>query len=304
MRDKLLCFYYSADKSIYMREYKNGKWSRAVCVISDARKHYFVTNEENISVISQENGGNIMLCVQNGEHFANNVILEGRGMSPPDMRMSKIGDMIIYNLPNGREQTLVLQKQNAGKWEHSVMIDGFIPFTDCIYRISELSGGRLLLVYRKNNMKQLVGFRILDKNGNIGDFKTVYSASGFIPDCSFIEDNGYIHFVLAVKGRMSTKLVYVLAAEEGAGNSGSVLWEGSNIDCVSIRKQNDKLIVNHSAGSRFYTFISGEKGFKGQDLKRVNTAQKKAYIINGAGINDMIVQKDRPYDIDVSVFAK
>lgn len=304
MNDMLVCFYRGADKSIYSRIYQNGKWSRAVCVISDARARYSVVNEDNLSIICQETAGNIVLCEKKDSGFENNVILEGRGMSPPDMRMIKNGDMILYNLPNGREQTLVLQMQKNGRWERSVMIDGFIPFNDCVFRTARLSGDRLLLVYRKNTSKQLLGFRIADKNGNIGDFKTIYAASGIVTDCSFAEHNGYIHFVFTVKGRLSARLVYVLAAQQAAENGGTVLWEGNNIECASICVQNDRLIVNHCAGNRLYTFISGENGFKGSDMKRTAGAMKKAYVLNAVGINDIIVPRDRPYDIDISVFEK
>ena len=304
MRDMLVCFYYGADKSIYSRVYQNGKWSRAVCVMSDARSRYSVIYEDNLSVISQETDGNIVLCTQNGDTYKNNVILESRGIAPPDMRMVKIGDMIIYNIKNGREHTLVMQEQKNGKWERSVMIDGFIPFSDCVFRTAALSGGKIMLVYRKNTSKQLLGFRIIDKNGNLGDFKTVFASNGIITDCSFAEDNGYIHFAFTSKNRISTKLMYVLAAEQAAENGGSVIWEGNNIEWASVRKQSDKIIIDHSTGNREYTFLSGENGFKGSDLKRTNGMMKKAYVINGNGINDIIVPKDRPYDVDISVFSK
>lgn len=73
---------------------------------------------------------------------------------------------------------------------------------------------------------------------------------------------------------------------------------------VSVSIKNNTLTVKHGAGGRVYTFVNGEKGFKGTDVKRMNTPLKKAYVINGAGINDVIVPKDRPYDVDIAVFKK
>ena len=84
----------------------------------------------------------------------------------------------------------------------------------------------------------------------------------------------------------------------------SYLWESNNIDMVSVSIKNNTLTVKHGAGGRVYTFVNGEKGFKGTDVKRMNTPLKKAYVINGAGINDVIVPKDRPYDVDIAVFKK
>ena len=299
----LLCFYYGADKSIYTRKYQNGKWSRAVCVISDARPRYSVINENALCLICQETGGNIVLCRCMEDYWQNSVILEGKGLAPPDMRMVKTGDTIIFTLPNGREQTLVMQKQKEGKWERSVMIDGFVPFNDCVYRTLRLDGGKLMLVYKKNDAKQQLGFRIIDKNGNIGDFRKIYAANGLMTDCSFVQDGREIYFALAVKGSITSRLVYVSADEEKVKNT-NVLWESNNIDLVSIKKHNAGLCVNHSSGGRLYTFEKGENGFKGTDVKRMNTALKKAYIINCAGLNDIIVPKDRPYDVDITVFEK
>ena len=303
--DRIICFYYGADKSIYQRIYSGGKWSKAVCVISDARSGYSVMrDEEGDCVLCQESSGNMILCRQSNGSWKNSVILEAKSMSPPDMLMTRIGNSIVYNLPNGKEHTLILQQQKNGKWERSVMIDSFIPFRDCVYRLHTLNDGRMLLIYRKNTVRQVLGFRIIDQNGNIGDFKTVYSSNSVITDCSFIVENNFIHFAAAVKGGFSSRIVYVLADEHAAENNAAVVWEGSGTDLASIRRSREKTIINHSASNRLYTFVSTENGFKGSDLKRVSGSMKKACVLNGNGINDVIVPHDRPYDIDISVFKE
>ena len=302
--DKIVCFYCGEDKSIYRREYTDGKWSRAVCVASDVRNCYSVMN--NSELICQETSGNIILCRQKDGSWHSDTVLEGKGESPPDMLMNRIGDAVIYCLPNGRERTLVLQKQKDGRWERSSLIDGFVPFHGCLYRIAPLSDGRIILVYRKNSARQEVGFRMIDKNGDMGAFTRIYMTSGLVYDCSFAEDNGALYFLFTVKGRLSTKLMYIKLQADGAfGNDRPItLWEGTAIDCACIRRKSGKTITEHASGGRVYTFEGGELGFKSGGIKRTPFTHKKACVINARGMTDIIIPKDRPYDADISVFLK
>ena len=302
--NRMICFYYGEDKSIYRREYIDGKWSRAVCVISDVRGVYSVMGPT--SLICQETGGNMVFCHSQTGGWTSDTVLEGRGSDPPDIFMNRIGDAVIYCLPNGREKTLILQKQKDGKWERSSMVDTFVPFGGQIFRTAPLNDGRILLVYRKNNVRQQLGFRMINQNGDIGAFTPVYAASGLINDCSFAESNGILHFIFTVKGRLSTKLMYTKLLSDGAFGFGQplVLWEGSVIDCAAIRQKNGKIITQHSSAGRIYTFEGGEYAFKSGGIKRTQYFYKKAVVINSAGMNDIIIPKDRPYDVDISIFMK
>ena len=302
--DKIVCFYCGEDKSIYRREYTDGKWSRAVCVASDVRNCYSVMN--NSELICQETLGNIILCRQKDGNWHCDTVLEGKGNYPPDMLMNRIGEAVVYCLPNGRDRTLVLQKQKDGKWTQSSLIDGFVPFHGFLYRTVPLSDGRVILVYRKNSARQELGFRMIDKNGDMGAFTRVYTSSGLITDCSFAEDNGTLYFLFIVKGRLSSKLMYAHLQSDGAFKNGQplVLWEGGNTDCACIRRKNGKTVTEHVSGGRIYTFEGGEYGFKSGGIKRTPYTFKKAAVINARGMSDIIVPKDRPYDADISIFLK
>ena len=130
---ELNCFYYGTDGSIYQRVFSNRKWSRAVCVISDVRRHFTVMRDKEIIVLCQERSGDMVLCKRRENGWETNVILESRGIDPPDMRMQRIGDCVLYNLPQGREQLLISQRQTDGKWQHSEQIDSFAPFAVGLY---------------------------------------------------------------------------------------------------------------------------------------------------------------------------
>lgn len=298
---RLNCFYCGSDRSIYRRIYQNGKWSRAVCVISDVRRHFSVMSGAELSLLCQESSGDVVLCREDGGSWTASVILESRGINPPDMRMTRIGDSVLYNLPQGKEQMLILQRREGGKWHRFEPIDSFAPFADGIYRLIELPDGRNMLIYRKNIPKQRLYFR-LSEGGGFGDFKTVYTTGNIITDCSAVYHDGFLHFAAAVRGRFSSSLVYIRAAEQAADRTSTVLWEGGSIDAAAIRAENNALVVTHSSGGRLYTTVNTGSGFTGMNTARVNTKMRKAYVSGSknACCCELTVPADRPYDIDVS----
>ena len=302
---RLNCFYYGSDQSIYHRIYDAGKWSRAVCVISEARRHFSVTDGNSLDIICQETGGDIILCKKNGDGWENRVILESRGINPPDMRMQRLGNSVIYNMPEGREQTLVLQHRADDKWERSEPIDTFAPFADGLYRIIGLPDKRKLLIYRKNIPKQRLYFRISNKNGSFGDYKTVYSTNNVITDCSAVFYKGFLHFVLVVRGRFSSGLIYIRAAEQAAERRSTVLWEGNRAGCTAIMAENDTLVVTQGTAGRLHTFISSDTGFKGSDVRYSGGEMRKAYVTGSkdARCCEIIVPADKPYNIDTSLLV-
>ncbi len=297
----LSCFYRGADSSIYRRTYTDGRWSRAVCVISDVRRHYSVFADKDtaeVSLICQENGGDIVLCREKEGEWQNRTLLEGKGLDPPDMLLKRFGNCLICNLPRENEQTLMIQRQNNGKWERSELIDGFIPFRNGIFRLITLENGRGLLIYRKYLHKQCLGFRVLEKNGDFGEFHTVFAAGGVISDHSAVIHKGLLHFVIAERGRFSSRLVYTRASEQAAEYRSNVLWEGMSIDNTAVRADENGLTVTHNSGRRIYTFVNGGEMFRGADVRQSGVKLAKAYVTGGK-VNDVIVPADKPYNIDV-----
>ncbi|MBQ6554270.1 MAG: hypothetical protein IJL89_03455 [Firmicutes bacterium] len=296
----LSCFYRGGDGSIYKRAYIDGRWSRAVCVISDVRRHYSVSAEKPLSLVCQETGGNIMLCREKSGEWHNRILLEGRGLDPPDMLMMRFENCLIFNLPRENEHTLIIRRQRGGKWERSELIDSFVPFRNCLFRLIRLENGRGLLIYRKNMYKQCLGYRVLEKNGDFGEFHTVFAASGVISDISAAMHRGILHFAAAERTSFSNRLIYTRASEQASEQRSQVLWEGMSIENTAIRADEHGLTVTHNSGRRIYTFKNGGTMFKPADIKQSGTRLAKAYVLGGR-INDIIVPADKPYDVEVGL---
>lgn len=296
----LSCFYGGADGSIYKRSCAGGRWSRAVCVISDVRRHFSVITDRETMLVCQENGGNIMLCRESKGEWQSRTLLEGRGLDPPDMLMLRFGNCLICNLPRGNEQTLILWRQRGGKWERSELIDSFIPFRNSLFRLIDVENGRALLVYRKNLHKQCLGFRILEKNGDISEFHTVFAAGGVIIDFSAVMHKGVLHFAAAERGSFSSRLIYTRASDKAAENRSHVLWEGMSIENTAIRADEHGLTVTHNSGRRIYTFTNGGSMFRGADIRQSAVKLAKA-VVFGGNVNDIIVPADKPYNVDVNL---
>lgn len=293
---KLHCFYRGADGSIYMRTHSEDGWSRALCIISDVRPHYTVYGGTSLSVICQGTNGNIFHCVCDGDIRSSRLILESKSLAAPDMLMHRLGSSLLYNLPQSGEQTLIIQNRTNSSPK---TIDSFAPFSKYLYRLFPLGkNGRTVLVYRKNSPRQKLVFRIVSEDGTFGDPVGVYSSNAVINDVSMAYDGGFVHFAFSVRGRLSSRLLYVRAAEEAAAPAVSV-WEG-NMENTCVRSENGKLTINCSSGKRLYTFI-GENDFRGSDIKNTGMRIARASFIRpDTTISDIPVPADRPYDTSIS----